>query len=112
VYFVFRGISESHMDAIEAVLERHKLALVTQLADGESRLVGIVGVEERRAWEIISRLGAGASDDVAAAIGLSLDAAERMLDTLWRRRLVIRYDDGYVAVGSATVSSQPIRLDS
>ncbi|MFL5631467.1 MAG: hypothetical protein ACJ77T_09450, partial [Gemmatimonadaceae bacterium] len=30
VYFLFRGISESHMEAIEAVLERHKLALVTQ----------------------------------------------------------------------------------
>jgi DNA-binding MarR family transcriptional regulator len=100
------------MDAIEAVLERHKLALVTQHADGESRLVGIVGVEERRAWEIISHLGAGASADVADAIGLSRDDAERMLDTLWRRRLVIRYDNGYVAVGSATVRAEPMRLDS
>src|ERR1700694_1812470 len=45
VYFLFRGISESHMDAIEAVLERHKLALVTQHADGGSRLVGVGGVE-------------------------------------------------------------------
>jgi len=94
------------------VLERHRLALVTQHADGESRLVGIVGVEERRAWEIISQLGAGVSADVADAIGLSRDDAERMLDTLWRRRLVIRYDDGYVAVGSATVTSQPIRPDA
>jgi len=33
VYFVFRGISESHMEAIEAVLERHQLALVTQHAE-------------------------------------------------------------------------------
>lgn len=115
VYFVFRGISDSHMDAIEAVLERHKLALVTQRADGKSRLVGIVGVEERRAWEIISRLGAGASADVAdvaSAIGLSPDDAERMLDTLWRRRLVIRYDNGYMAVGSAAVPSEPMRLDA
>jgi DNA-binding MarR family transcriptional regulator len=94
------------------VLERHKLALVTQHADGESRLVGIVGVEERRAWEIISQLGAGVSADVADAIGLSRDDAERMLDTLWRRRLVIRYEDGYVAVGSATITAQPIRPDS
>jgi hypothetical protein len=109
VYFVFR---ESHMDAIEAVLERHKLALVTQHADGESRLVGIVGVEERRAWEIISQLGSGVSADVADAIGLSRDDAERMLDTLWRRRLVIRYDSAYVAVGSATIVSQPMRLDA
>jgi len=115
VYFVFRGISESHMEAIEAVLERHKLALVTQHADGKSRLIGIVGLEERRAWEIISQLGAGASADVADvadAIGLSSDDAERMLDMLWRRRLLIRYDNGYVAVGSATIPSQPTRLDA
>jgi DNA-binding MarR family transcriptional regulator len=94
------------------VLERHRLALVTQLADGESRLVGIIDLEERRAWEIIAQLGAGASADVADAIGLSPDDAERMLDKLWRRRLLIRYDKGYVAVGSAAVPSEPTRLDA
>jgi hypothetical protein len=112
VYFVFRGISESHMEAIEAVLERHRLALVTQQADGASRVLGIIGLEERRAWEIISGLGAGAVADVADATGLTRDAAERMLDTLWRRRLLIRYDDGYVAVGSATTRTEPMRLDA
>ena len=40
VYFVFYGMSESHLDAIEAVLERHGLALVTQLADGAPALIG------------------------------------------------------------------------
>jgi DNA-binding MarR family transcriptional regulator len=91
------------------VLERHQLALVTQLADGESRLVGIVGVKERKAWEIISQLGSGVSADVADAIGLSPADAEHMLDTLWRRRLVIRYDSAYVAVGCA---AEPMRLDA
>jgi hypothetical protein len=112
VYFVFRGISESHMEAIETVLERHKLALVTQHADGGTRLLGIIGLEERHAWEIISQLGAGAVTDVAEATGLTREAAERMLDTLWRRRLLIRYDDGYVAVGSATFRSEPLGLDA
>jgi hypothetical protein len=112
VYFVFRGISESHLEAIEAVLERHKLALVTQRADGESRLIGIIGLEERRAWEIISQLGTGVGADVADATGLSRVDADRMLDTLWRRRLLIRYDNAYVAVGSATVTSQPTSLDA
>jgi hypothetical protein len=112
VYFVFRGISESHLEAIEAVLERHKLALVTQRADGESRLIGIIGLEERRAWEIISQLGTGVGADVADATGLSQSAADKMLDTLWRRRLLIRYDNAYVAVGSATVDSQTTRLDA
>jgi hypothetical protein len=112
VYFLFRGISESHMEAIEAVLERHKLALVTQHADGASRLVGIADLEERRAWEIIAQLGAAASADIADAIGLSPDAAERTLDKLWRRRLLIRHDHGYVAVGSASAPSSQMRLDA
>jgi hypothetical protein len=112
VYFLFRGISESHMEAIEAVLERHKLALVTQHADGASRLVGIADLEERRAWEIIAQLGAAASADIADAIGLSPDAAERTLDKLWRRRLLIRHDHGYVAVGSASAPPQQMRLDA
>jgi len=57
-------------------------------------------------------LGAGVGADVADAIGLSSDDAERMLDTLWRRRLLIRYDNAYVAVGSATIPSQATRLDA
>jgi hypothetical protein len=112
VYFLFRGISESHMDAIETVLERHNLALVTQHADGQSRLIGIVDVDQRRAWEVICQLGAGASTDVADATGLSRDEAERMLDTLWRRRLLIRHDNGYVAVGSATPPAENASLSS
>jgi len=111
VYFLFRGISEAHVEAIEAVLERHKLALITQHADGETRLLGILGLEERRAWEIISELGIGAVADVAERTGLSRDATERTLDTLWRRRLLIRADDGYVAVGSATIGSAPRSLE-
>jgi hypothetical protein len=112
VYFLFRGITESHMDAIETVLERHKLALVTQHADGESRLIGIVDVGHRRAWEVICQLGAGVGADVANATGVSREEAERMLDTLWRRRLVIRHDHGYVAVGSATAPVHTTRLDA
>jgi hypothetical protein len=112
VYFLFRGISESHLDAIETVLERHNLALVTQHPDGQSRLIGIVDVEQRRAWEVICQLGAGASTDVADATGLSREEAERMLDTLWRRRLLIRHDNSYVAVGSATPPVENASLGS
>ena len=112
VYFLFRGISEAHVEAIEAVLERHKLALITQHADGETRLLGILGLEERRAWEIISELGVGAVADVAERTGLSRDATAQTLDTLWRRRLLIRADDGYVAVGSATIGAPSRSLEA
>ena len=99
VYFVFRGLGECHMDAIEAVLERHGLALVSELADGDRQLVGIIGGQERRAWETISRLGAAAPATVATEIGTNFDEAQKMLDTLWRKRLVIREDTSYAAVG-------------
>lgn len=110
VYFVFRGISDSHLDAIEAVLERHQLALVSQFADGAPRLIGTVGGNERKAWEAMAELGAGGAADVAGASGISSDDAALMLDTLWRRRLVIRYEDGYAAVGAATETMIPLRM--
>jgi hypothetical protein len=107
VYFVFRGINESHMDAIEAVLKRHDLALVSQLADGAARLIGDIGQDERLAWETMSKLGAAETKEFAEVSGLAPDTAERMLDNLWRRRLVIRYDGGYAAVGTRTFATLP-----
>jgi hypothetical protein len=107
VYFVFRGINESHMDAIEAVLKRHDLALVSQLADGAARLIGDIGDEERSAWETMTKLGAAQTSEFATASGLASADAEQVLETLWRRRLVIRYEGGYAAVGSRTFATLP-----
>ena len=104
VYFIFYGMSESHIDAIEAVLERHGLALVTQLADGGSALMGQVKDEERMAWEKICELGSARPADLADAIGCAADTAERTLDTLWRRRLVIRQESGYVPLRGIVTS--------
>ena len=98
VYFVFYGISESHMDAIEAVLERHSLALVTQFPDGAAQLVGRVDGGERKAWEKVCELGSALPADVADACGMPPEEAEKTLETLWRRRLVIRQESGYSPV--------------
>jgi hypothetical protein len=107
VYFVFYGMSESHMYAIDAVLERHGLALVTQLADGSSCLVGTVDSDERRIWEAMSALGSGGPADVATASGLDPDRVVRGLDGLWRRRLVIRQDDAYVSLRGVPPAFSP-----
>ena len=98
VYFVFYGMNESHIDAIEAVLERHGLALVTQLADGAPALMGIIEDDQRKAWEMICELGSARAADLAVAIGVPPEKAARTLDKLWRRRLVIRQESGYVPV--------------
>jgi hypothetical protein len=99
-YFVFRGIHDAHLDAIEAVLEHHGLALVAERAAGEAELVGIVADTERRAWNTVRQLGGATAEDLAAAGGMPLDDAERVLDTLRRRRLLMRVQDAYVLVGA------------
>lgn len=97
-YFLFRGVSDDHWDAIETVLERHGLALVLE-HDECVRVVGVLSDEERRAWEAIHRIGPADAHDVA--IETTTDAAEarQALDALCRRRLVMQVDGQYVAVG-------------
>ncbi len=107
VYFVFYGMSESHLDAIEAVLERHDLALVTQLADGAPHLMGRVDLEQRNAWEKICEMGNALPADLALATGVPSETAERILETLWRRRLIIRQESGYCPLRGATGGRPP-----
>jgi hypothetical protein len=99
-YFVVRGISDMHLDAIEAVLERHDLALVAML-DGEIQIVGRIGDGERRAWEAICRLGRAAPLELASTLGTDVDETLRLLEQLAQRRLVMRIEEGFVAVNVA-----------
>lgn len=100
-YFLFRGVSDSHLDAIETVLERHALAIVAQTHEGATVLVGAVADGERRAWEAMCRLGRVAAAELAHELGLQPAEAEEALGTLCRRRLAMRLDEAYLAVGAA-----------
>ena len=100
-YFVFRGVNESHLDAIGAVLERHGLAIVAEAEDGEVILVGAIPDEERRAFDALCRLGRLNAQDLARAADLAAAEAERVLERLLRRRLAMRLEQSYVAVGAA-----------
>jgi hypothetical protein len=97
-YFLFRGVTDDHWDAIETVLERHGLALVLETHDG-ARIVGMVNDGERAVWEKVYELGRAGAVDLAIALGSPPADAERMLIALHRRRLLMRLDDGYIAVG-------------
>jgi hypothetical protein len=99
-YFLFRGVNDSHLDAIEAVLERHGLAIVAEVEDGVVMLVGRVDDHERRAWETMCRLGRVVPLELAREAGLDPAQAEEMLDALCRRRLAMRFEESYVAVGA------------
>jgi hypothetical protein len=99
-YFLFKGVNDSHLDAIDAVLQRRGLALVAQVDDGLLVLIGTVDDRERRAWEAVTRLGRAVPADIAGEVGVEEPQAEVLLDGLTRRRLIMRFDEGYVAVGA------------
>jgi hypothetical protein len=99
-YFLFRGVTDDHWDAIEAVLDRHGLALVLETADGGgARIVGKVDDGERLAWNKVYELGRTGPADLASALGAAPEATARLLEALHRRRLLMRFEDDYVAVG-------------
>lgn len=98
-YFLFRGVTEDHSDAIEAVLERHALALAVE-DGGEVRLMGTLPADERQAWEAAYALGRTTACDVANQIGVDERRALTALDALCRRRLAMRDGDCFTVVGA------------
>jgi hypothetical protein len=101
-YFLFRGVTEEHWEAIEAVLERRGLALVLEQADG-IHVVGTLSDEERRVWEMVQRLGRAPIEELAEALDGSEQDVGTALDGLRRRRLVMRVGDEYAVVGAYRV---------
>lgn len=98
-YFLFRGVTERHWDAIEAVLERHGLALALDAPDG-IQLMGVLSDEERRTWQAACRLGHADAAGVARETDAEPHAAAETLDALCRRRLMMCVDGQYAVVGS------------
>lgn len=104
-YFIFRGIGELHLEAIETVLERHGLVLVAEERNGNARLIGNLDDRERSAWETLYRLGRAVTPhDIADDTGLAPAEVTRVLEALARRRLLMKSGDLYEAVGR---SDQP-----
>jgi hypothetical protein len=98
-YFIFRGIHEHHLDAIEHVLERHRLAMVAEEPGAEPRLVGIVAESEDAVWRALRRHGPATAEDLAEETRLTPDEAHAILDGLCQRKLAMRVDESYLAVG-------------
>ena len=94
-YFMFRGLADAHLEALEPVLERHGLALVAEWADGSMQLVGMVEPDEHTAWRLVHESGGGDAVEIATFSGdRSIDLHER-LTALARRRLVIETPAGF-----------------
>jgi hypothetical protein len=97
-YFLFRGVTDEHWEAIEAVLERRGLALVLEQADGV-HVVGTLSTEERRTWETLRQLGRATPTQLAERLELATGEVQRALEALRRRRLLMRVGESYAVVG-------------
>ena len=97
-YFVFRGMTDDHWDAIESVLERHGLALVVE-RDGEVELVGVLQDGERKAFQAIKRRGRAEAWELANELGETEAAVQKALESMWRRRLIMRQGAAFTPVG-------------
>jgi len=102
-YLLFAGIKDAHLDAIEHVLERHRLALVVRFTEiGTAHLVGVVDETERAVWDAVARLQPVTPAAVAAETGMTEEVATAHLATLHHRRLLMRDGSAYRApIGAA-----------
>jgi hypothetical protein len=98
-YFVFHGLGEHHLDAVEQVLERHRLAIVAVL-DGTPTLVGDVADVDRGVWERLRDLGPSDVATLARGLGEPPSAVAACLDGLCARRLAMRVGATYAVLGA------------
>lgn len=93
--FVLLNVTAAHREALQFVLERHRLAVVVQDAGGALDVVGSLPEAARRVFDALAETGTAAPEDVARRLDLSPDATRAALDDLLERGLVIANDGAY-----------------
>ena len=87
-FFILRGVRDPHLEPIQVVLERHRLAAVAETVRGRCRLVGVPSEGEARVWRSLEERGALSPGDLPAHLPDEVDRAT--LEALVRRGLVFR----------------------
>lgn len=96
-YFLLQGVTASHRDAIEPVLERHHVAVAARDRDGTIRLLGPLDDTARRAFAIVMARNGVGPDELASELALPPERVQSILETLKNRRLVQHTQGRYTA---------------
>ncbi len=96
--FLLYGVTTSHCEAIEQVLEQHRMAVVARDRDGHVQLLGPVRETARQVFGVLSKAGPAAPGEIAEHLAVSMDAAHEALDELLAQHLVQQSDNQYVAL--------------
>lgn len=99
-YFLLRGVTEAHCEAINLVLERHGTAVVAQSRDGQLQLLGPIEETMKRAFAAVSENGPAAANEVAARLDMPAEDTRRVLNELLHRRLVQQEAGSYRALSA------------
>jgi len=101
VYFVARGLGEQHREPIEAVLDRHGLALAAEVEAAGYVLLGMATPAEQATWLALEMARSAAPAQLAARLELTASELTPVLDALCDRRVALRQArDRYVALSS------------
>jgi len=100
-FFVVRGVQEHHVEAIEAVLERHDLLLVAEDDLGVVHLLGAANPVHRVTWDALARRGRATAAELIEETGLAEDAIAATFTGFAIQRVVVRHGDGTVSPLSA-----------
>ncbi len=96
-YFLLRGVTEAHCEAISLVLERHGMAVVTEDRHGQLQLLGPLAETAKRAFAAVIESGPALVNDVAARLDMPTETTRQVLNELLERRLVQQEAGGYRA---------------
>jgi hypothetical protein len=94
-FYVFRGVSQHHLDPMESALRRRGLAAAAQRPSGEPFLIGDVDPAASRVWLAVCEAGTARPDELAPTLGMNPADCGRLLDDMCQRRLLRRNGAAY-----------------
>jgi hypothetical protein len=100
-FFIVRNVQEHHVEAIEAVLERHELLLVAVQDGGAAELLGTDDPAQRALWDALVRRGRTSRAELAEDTGLPREAVTAVLAHFYLKRVAAVHVDGTVSPLSA-----------
>jgi hypothetical protein len=100
-FFIVRNVQEHHVEAIEAVLERHGLLLVAVQDGGDVALLGEADPVQRAVWHALVHRGRASRAELAEETGLAREAVTGALTHFYLKRVAAVHVDGTVSPLSA-----------
>jgi len=107
-FLLVSGMEEYHLDPVQSALRRRDVVLPGERRNGAPLLLGEADPVARRAWEVVARQAGGVRPEpLGRRLGVEPPEALRLLEELYRRRLVFRRSDLFLSIRAAVDGALP-----